>query len=527
VSFNSGRVVLFAPLALLALATLYVASYVASGVLWLRSDDAKAKMRTTGAYDASLVSLKSHTVPRWYKDAKFGVFVHWGLFSVPGFAPNGQYKDVLRTNYDQAMVVSPYAEDYANAMRDRSTPTGQFHARTYGSAPYASFKSVYEDGLRYWDADAWAKQFKDYGAKYVVVTAKYHDGFCIWPTNVRNPHQPDWHTDRDVLGELATAVRKQGLKFGVYYSGGVDWTFQPQIVRTLGEYAYLYHGDDYADYADAQVRELIQRYKPDILWNDISWPTGQKRLNAMFVDYYNTVPDGVVNDRWQTATAWTKFKGTWVNRKTMDTLIKLAINNDSNFIENVKPPSVPHSDFTTPEYTQYATTQQNKWETTRGIGYSFGYNQNETDKEYASFEQTLFPSFADAVAKNGNLLLNIGPSGGRGAIPGPQQRRLAAFGAWLQRNGTAIYGSSPWKTAQTITDTGLQVRFTTKADTVYVVVVGQVRTATIRLKGIRLAGTGTLLGSNQPVTVTQNGNDTLVHLAQPVDEYSPAIAIRP
>ena len=88
------------------------------------------------------------------------------------------------------------------------------------------------------------------------------------------------------------------MKFGVYYSGGVDWTFQTEPVNTLGDYTYLDHGRDFAAYAGAQVCELIARYQPDILWNAISWPTGEKTLFALFADYHNTVPEGVVNDRW-------------------------------------------------------------------------------------------------------------------------------------------------------------------------------------------------------------------------------------
>jgi alpha-L-fucosidase len=197
-------------------------------------------------------------VPAWFADAKFGVFIHWGLFSVPGFAPTKPYADVLREDYDRAMVDSPYAEDYANAIRDPGSPTAEFHRTTYGAMPYAGFQPIFERELAGFDAARWAETFHRAGAGYVVMVAKYHDGYSLWPTKVRNPHAPDWHSDRDLIGEVAGAVRARGMRFGIYYSGGVDWTFQHQVVKTLGEYSYLPYGGGYADYAEAQVRELAR-----------------------------------------------------------------------------------------------------------------------------------------------------------------------------------------------------------------------------------------------------------------------------
>ncbi|MBN9571799.1 MAG: alpha-L-fucosidase, partial [Alphaproteobacteria bacterium] len=181
--------------------------------------------------------------------------------SVPGYAPKGTFIDILGSNYDRAMVSNPYAEDYWNAMKAPDSPTGRWHRERYGSLPYEAFQPQLEADLAAWDPDAWARQFQEAGARYVVFTAKYADGYCLWPTKVANPHQPDWYSERDLIGELAAAVRGRGMKFGLYYSGGVDWTFQRQTVETLGDYAYLPYGADYADYAEAQrglpMRTLI------------------------------------------------------------------------------------------------------------------------------------------------------------------------------------------------------------------------------------------------------------------------------
>jgi len=292
--------------------------------------------------------------------------------------------------------------------------------------------------------------------------------------------------DQSVASTVAPsrAAGRQGLRFGVYYSGGVDWTFQTKVVRTLGDYSYLPYGSDYGDYAEAQVRELIVRYRPDILWNDISWPTGQARLNALFADYYNTVPDGVVNDRWQTDSLAKKAMGLRPMRATFDAFMKAVISRKPDFVDSVKPPKIPHADYTTPEYTQYEATQAKQWETTRGMGTSYGYNRAETERGYASFERTLFPSFVDAVAKNGNLLINVGPAGGQATIPIEQRRRLDAFGRWLSANGDAVYRTRPHHVSQARAARGEEVRFTRSTAGIGLVILGRPKGTKVVIKDV-------------------------------------------
>jgi alpha-L-fucosidase len=484
-------------------------------------------MTTSGPYRAELASLRVHPLPGWFADAKFGIFVHWGLFSIPGFAPTTPFADVLRDDYDRAMVHSPYAEDYANALRDPGSPTAAFHRRTYGALPYAGFQPLFEREVAGFDADAWAETFQRAGADYMVMVAKYHDGYSLWPTKVPNPHAPDFHSDRDLVGEVAAAVRARGMRFGVYYSGGVDWTYQRKVVKTLGDYSYRPYGAGYADYAEAQVRELVERYRPDVLWNDISWPTGQRRLNAILADYHNTVADGVVNDRWRTDSLVRRLMALRPARGAFDVFFKQVIARNPGVVDRVTPPAVPHADFRTPEYTQYATTQEFAWETTRGMGSSYGYNRQETDAHYASFEQTLFPDFVSAVAKNGRLLLNVGPAGGGGQIPPEQRRRLEAFGAWLQANGEAVSGTRPYRVAGAATADGLPVWFTQAPGRINAVVVGRPTGATVRILGVTLpAGRGRLLGDGSGVTVGTSGGSTLLHFDRDLDgTYAPAVAI--
>ncbi|WP_330233792.1 alpha-L-fucosidase [Nocardia sp. NBC_00508] len=480
-----------------------------------------------GQYEASLESLAARSVPTWFGDAKFGIFVHWGLFSVPGFAPRGSYADALRDDYDHAMTRNPYAEQYMNMMRDPGGPTAEYHRRHFGDLPYEGFKAMFEEGLKDWSADEWAETFRRAGAQYVVMVTKHHDGFALWPTEVRNPHRPGWFAERDLVGELAAAVRERGMKFGVYYSGGIDWTFQSKVMKTLGDYIYSPHASGYPAYADAQVRELITRYEPDILWNDISWPTGQKQLFALFAHYYNTVPDGVVNDRWQTASWGRTVMRSRLARAGFDLLMKQLIKAKQDFVHSAPAPVLPHSDFTTREYTRFDTTQTRKWEATRGIGNSFGFNRNETDADYASFEQELFPAFADAVAKNGNLLLNVGPSGGAGIIPAVQLSRLGAFGDWLRANGAAIYDTNPYDEPQGATTDGLPVRTTRSGSAVNVVVVGYPRGREVVVQGLALPGSaGTLLADGSSVRVDRRGGDTVLRFSRDLDSvYSPAVAI--
>lgn len=480
---------------------------------------------TNGVYRPTRESLNAHPVPDWYHDAKFGVFIHWGLFSVPGFAPNGNFADVIRNDYDRAMLVHPYAEDYWNAIKDPSTPSAQFHRRHYGGLPYSGLKEHFLTGLERWDPVAWAATFHDAGARYVVLVAKYHDGFCLWPTSVSNPYQSDWFTERDVVGELAAAVRERGMRFGIYYSGGVDWTFQRRISRTLADYQGSTPGGAYPAYADAQVRELIARYQPDILWDDISWPTGLETLFRLFADYYNAVPDGVVNDRWKHATLFSRLLRTKPVRVGFDLFLKQLVRWRPEAFDGITPPEIPHSDFRTPEYTQFTEVQAKKWEMTRGIGNSFGYNRTECDEDHADSE-ALLADFVDAVAKNGNLLLNVGPRGQDAQIPEEQASRLREFGAWLGSNGAAVYSTRPCSQAEAVTKDGMPVRFTQHAGAINLIILGSPEGSRLTIKDLTLTGDARLISDGSRVELTSEGDDLVLEFAVPLrGDYAPAVTV--
>ncbi|MBB6733814.1 alpha-L-fucosidase [Cohnella zeiphila] len=477
------------------------------------------------AYQPTQESLNAHPVPEWFQDAKFGIFIHWGPYSVPGFAPLGHFAETLKNDYDRAMLVYPYAEGYWNAMKDPATPTAQYHKAKYGDMPYQGFKRMFTEGLKNWDPSAWARVFSEAGAQYVVIVSKHHDGFCLWPTEVKNPREPNWFSERDIVGELAEAVRREGLRFGIYYSGGIDWTFRRKMSRTFMDYSFSTPGGDYPAYADAQVRELIKRYRPDILWNDICWPGGRDALFRLFAYYYEVVPDGAVNDRWKHSTSIGKLMGLKPVRAMMDAMVKRMIKKNPDIHSALAPPSIPHRDFATPEYTQYREVQAHSWEMTRGIGNSFGYNRNEREADYASFED-LLSDFADAVSKNGNLLLNVGPRGEDAQIPDEQLSRLSQFGNWLKRNGEAVYGTRPWTRAEAVTETGEAVRFTHKGDKLYLMLPGKPDGSPIRIKGLFAEGRASLLPDRSPISIERDGEDLILVFARRLDDvFMPVVVI--
>jgi alpha-L-fucosidase len=234
----------------------------------------------------------------------------------------------------------------------------------------------------------------------------------------------------------------------------------------------------------------------------------------------------VVNDRWSTLSFNHKLMGMRPARALFDGLIKHAIAEDPAIVDHLSSPPVPHSDFTTPEYTQYEVTQAKKWEMTRGIGNSFGYNREETDADYASFREVLGPSFIDALAKNGNLLLNVGPSGGRGTIVDEQADRLSAFGTWLAQNGPAVYNTRPWVFAAANSDSPPTVRFTRKGETLYIIPIGVITGATLTIRGHHFTGVAHRVADGSAVALEPSRSDTVLKFTiPPGDAFSPAVAI--
>jgi len=425
-------------------------------------------------------SLRRHQVPQWFHDAKLGIFIHWGLFSVPAWAPpSGELGKVDPSLWFKN---NPYAEWYLNSIKIQGSPSQQHHLKTYGpNFDYLDFIPEFNREIRKWNPDEWAKLFRATGARYVVLVTKHHDGFTLWPSAVRNPHRrPDQqHAGRDVVGDLTAAVRRQGLKMGLYYSGGLDWSFEGAPIENRRDLMErVPQSEEYARYADAHWRELLDRYQPTVLWNDINYPKKGDLLH-LFADFYNRVPEGLVNNRW----------------------------------------GVDFSDFTTPEYAMEDRQEGKKWEATRGLGFSFGYNQVEGPEQVLSAEK-LITTFVDIVSRGGNLLLNIGPKPD-GSISQIQLDRLHSLGVWLKTNGEAIFETRPWVRPSGRTLDGMEVRFTRRGDTVYAVLLAKPRGREVTIEALE-AASGTrveMLGAGA-VEWTQSGRDLTLSLPDgvPVSE---------
>ncbi len=188
--------------------------------------------------NSRLQALRRHRVPNWWSDAKLGIFVHWTPASVPAFAPvDADIGALLQSSRPDALASSPYAEWYENSLRFPDSPAAQHHREVYGTRPYAQFAVDWEAALEQWDPHAWAARFAATGARYVVFVAKHSDGYCLWPTAVANPQRPGWHCQRDVVGEMAEAVRAAGMRFGLYYCGGFRLDLQYLAHRGHGRRA--------------------------------------------------------------------------------------------------------------------------------------------------------------------------------------------------------------------------------------------------------------------------------------------------
>ena len=473
--------------------------------------------------ESTLESLRQRTVPDWFHDNKLGIFVHWGLYSVPAWAPlTGELDKVIADGgYRKWFAHNPYAEWYMNSMRIPGSTTERYHAETYGQGySYDSFIPSFRKAVEQWDPGNWADLFHKAGAQYAVLTTKHHDGFLLWPSATPNPFREGYQMQRDLVGELTDAVRTQGLRMGLYYSGGIDWTFNDIVIRDVGDFlAAVPQSAEYVAYADSHWLELTERYHPAVMWNDIGYPV-QADLPALFARYYEAVPDGVINDRFiQMRTPRSKLMRGVLNALLPLIMRWMAKRGKGN-------PSSIHSDFSTPEYTSYDHIVEKKWESTRGIGYSFGYNRNEGPENYLSL-QDLVHSFVDIVSKNGNLLLNVGPMAD-GTIPALQRERLEGLGAWLSTNGEAIYGTRPWTRADGKTADGTEVRYTQKGEALYVIVLGPREDGQVRIEDLPVPDGAkiSLLGEDGAASWEREGDGITVTLpGEPCESVAYALKI--
>jgi alpha-L-fucosidase len=374
-------------------------------------------------YQPTTESLDKHQVPQWFNDAKLGFFIHWGAFSVPAWAPVGNY-----------------AEWYGREMNNVGSPTYNHHKEVYGeNYPYDQFIEDWKPTK--FDPNQWIKLFEKGGAKYFVMVSKHHDGVALWDTATSDRNTVALGPHRDFVKELFDAAKKSPLKTGVYYSmpewyhpnyslgsgfpGGPP--HNPYTGEEVPYTGYKPINDYVMDHQYPQMVELVQKFDPDVIWCDIGGPNNSDQFMAY---YYNQAKNRPV---------------------PKDVVVDNRCGNS-------------HYDFTTPEYSVEPNINPSKWEATRGIGYSFGYNQQEGVNDYLSADQ-LIDSFTDIVSKNGNLLLNIGPKAD-GSIPDIQAQRIRALGQWLKINGEGIYGTTYWNHAEDEAS-NVPVRYTVKGGALY------------------------------------------------------------
>ncbi len=349
-----------------------------------------ALVTTAQTYQPTWESLDKRPVPQWFTNSKFGIFIHWGVYSVPGWCTKGNY-----------------AEWYQQGLQTKDSARKAFHQQKFGNLTYYQLADQFKAEL--FKPDEWAKLFEQSGAKYIVLTSKHHDGFTLWPSKDANRtwgfpwNAADVGPHRDLLGDLFKAVRKTSVHAGMYYSL-YEW-FNPLWKSDPKRYA--------TEHVWPQMKELINTYQPDVFWTDGDWDASDEtwKSKEFLAWVYNESPvkDKIVTyDRWG---AGIRFK---------------------------------HGGVFTPEYQPDLDFADHVWEESRGMGYSYGYNREEDAWDYNS-TQSLIYHLLDKVSRGGNFLLDIGPDE-HGKIPPIMQERLLQMGEWLKINGEAIYNTSRWKT---------------------------------------------------------------------------------
>jgi len=423
-------------------------------------------------YQPAWESLDKRPVPQWFEDSKFGIFIHWGVYSVPSWGPTG----------DSIGVYDKYSEWYWNKLINTGSKVNKnfsrFHLKTYGpNFKYQDFAPMFKAEL--FNPDDWADLFKKAGAKYVVLTSKHHEGFALWPSAQSwNWNSVDVGPHRDLCGDLSASVKKNGLHMGFYYSL-YEW-YNPVYQTDLQSYV--------DDHMIPQMKDLVTRYTPDIVWTDgeCDKPSKDWKSEEFLAWLYNESPvksSVVVNDRWGNETRsrhggiFTTEYGLVEGQEGMD-----------------EAPMHP-------------------WEECRGIGTSFGFNRTENLDSYSSAED-LIKLLVSTVSAGGNLLLDIGPAAD-GTIPVIMQQRLMEIGRWLEVNGEAIYGTRAFiknkKDEQINPGANKTLFFTRKESDLYIISTNWPE-SNILLKGINPSGSikAGLLGSSVPVSVKRSGNGIVI-----------------
>lgn len=450
-------------------------------------------------YQANWDSLKKYKTPDWFRDAKFGIFIHWGVYSVPAFS----------------------SEWYPRNMYLQGSDDFKHHAETYGPQNkfgYKDFIPMFK--AEKFNAAAWVELFKKSGAKYVVPVAEHHDGFAMYKTALSKWNAAEMGPHLDIVGELAAEIKKQGLIFGLSSHRIEHWWFLNGGRRFESDVLDPKYADFYGPAREQnetpspeymndwllRCTELVNNYQPQLFWFDwwIEQPAMDPYRKSFASFYYNK------------GLEWNK--GVVINYKN----------------------NVAYPDGTAVldlERGKLAGIRQLPWQTDDAIGNkSWGFAKGNTFKS----TNYVITNLIDIVSKNGNLLLNIGPRPD-GTITDEETEVLLGTGKWLAINGEGIYGTRPWKVYgegptesasgsfgdQKIPFNSKDIRFTVKGDTLYAIALGVPKENTI-IKTLSLkAGNGKvasieLVGSTEKVSWSQQDAGLLI---QPAKNYATENAV--
>ncbi|XP_022080494.1 alpha-L-fucosidase-like [Acanthaster planci] len=399
-----------------------------------------------GKYEPNWASLDSRPLPPWYDEAKIGIFMHWGVFSVPSFG-----SEWFWWNWQGAHDAA-----YVNFMKQNYPP----------GFTYADFAPHFT--TEFYDPKTFAEIVQASGAKYVVLTSKHHEGFTNWPSKYSwNWNSMDVGPKRDLVGELATAFRTyaKDVHFGLYHSL-FEW-FNPLYLQ---DKKGGFKAQEYVrDVALPELYEIIENYKPDVLWSDGDWEATADYWNSTeFLAWlYNSSPVNATvatNDRWGQGT------------------------------------SCKHGGYyTCHDRYNPGVLQKHKWENAMTIDRkSWGFRREAVLADYYDMEY-LTKTLAETISCGGNLLMNIGPTHDGRIVP-IFEERLRQMGTWLKVNGEAVYSTKPWVAQNDTMTPG--VWYTTKEGPVYAIVLDWPANNELDL-GVPMGKVGqtkvSMLGYNMPL----------------------------
>ena len=431
-----------------------------------------------GPVKPSWESLKeNYKVPGWFKGAKFGIFMHFGIFSVPAHG-NEWYEKFLYAGGDDSVLKVLGGNDFALGANNGPNSTRAWHTQHFGPVDkfgYKDFIPMFK--AEHFDADAWATLFQKAGARYVMPGAQHHENFAMWDSKVTPFNSMQMGPKRDIIGELAIAVRKHGMKLGVANHGIENFEFiNPPldvVEKMKAEKVDLFDPKwaDFYNYADrsnvAMKRflvnwyernvELIDKYQPDLIYFDNG--VDQRYIDPLKLElaayYYNRAKG------WDKEVSFTTKKAAFAPSGTNVKTIASIIDFEGGPPDGIRGGS---------------------WVVDRPIGStSWGYVEGLK----ANSPQTVIGWLVDTVSKNGTLLLNVSPRAD-GTIPQDQQDTLLAIGKWLATNGEAIYDTHAWTRFE---EKGKDhIYFTVKGETLYAIVMGKAAGTEIAINSLPQGG---------------------------------------